>query len=160
MAAIDRVDVDPELFYVACLLHDHGLITNVGGQDFTLRGAARAEECGHSVDAPRDRVTMVADAITVHITPGLTVQRDGALGVYVASGALLDLGGTRAAELPRAYRQHAIGEHPLDGMGPAVIESVRAEVRANPKSRLALLRKCGFTAVIQLGTRSHNSREL
>ncbi|MGK8553384.1 hypothetical protein [Nocardia gipuzkoensis] len=43
LAAIDRVDVDPELFYVACLLHDHGLITNVGGQDFTLRGAARAE---------------------------------------------------------------------------------------------------------------------
>lgn len=32
---------EAELFYVACLLHDHGIAEVVAGEDFTLRSADR-----------------------------------------------------------------------------------------------------------------------
>ena len=53
-----------------------------------------------------------ADAITVHATPGVTVERDGALGVYVQAGAMFDLTGLRLGDLTRAYRDDVIAGIP------------------------------------------------
>lgn len=134
LAAVDGAPVDPEQLYVASLLHDHGLDHAVAGEDFTLRGADRAAACG-APDA-------VGDAITSHATPGANWETDG-LGAYVGAGAILDLGGLRASDLPRAYRDGAIVLHPRDGVIAAVSALVRQEARLNPRGRFALLRRCG-----------------
>ena len=136
LAALDRVPLDREAFYVACLLHDHGLDHPVAGEDFTIRSANRALACG----AP-DRV---ADAITAHATPGATVERDGALGTYVGAGAILDLGGLRLWDLSPAYVDAAIAAHPRAGVIAAVSALIREETRLNPRGRFALLKRCGI----------------
>lgn len=151
LGALDGVELDPELFYAASLLHDYGIAAAVAGEDFTLRSAERLESCGHAVDADPGSIESAADAITVHATPGISVEQDGALGFYVQAGAMFDLAGLRAADLSRAYRDHVIAEHPRDGVTEAVVKMIRAEARANPGGRFGLLRRCGLATVVKLG---------
>ena len=150
LAALDRNEPDPELFYAASLLHDHGIVKPVAGEDFTLRSAARLERCGADADLDPAAIAAGADAITVHTTAGIEVERDGALGFYIQAGAMLDLAGLRAADLSRAYRDQVIARHPRDGVTAEIVAMIRAEARANPGGRFGLLRRCGLTTLVRV----------
>ncbi len=151
LATLDRAELDPELFYVACHLPDHAPAHPVAGQDFTQRSAERAEQCARDADVPADAATAIADAITIHTTPGIEPETDGTLGFYVQNGALFDLAGGRAGELTRDYRDDAIAAYPRAGVTEEIGAMVRAEARANPTGRFALLRRCGFVPLMKLG---------
>jgi hypothetical protein len=150
LAALDGVTMDTELFYVASLLHDYGITEVVPGEDFTLRSVDRLERCARDAQIIEDNVEAAADAITVHATPGIAVDSDGALGVYVQAGAMFDLAGTRAGELTRDYRDHVVHAHPRDGVTDDVVKMVNAEANANPAGRFALLRRCGLPVLMKL----------
>ena len=149
LAVLDRNALDPEVFYVASLLHDYGVDGVVAGEDFVLRSATRAERC--VADAGLDEAIglVTADAITVHPTAGMTVERDGAPGFYVMSGAGLDLAGLRCGDLPRSYFAEVDVAHPRDGVTRAFVGHIGAEARANPDGRFAQLRRCGFTMLLR-----------
>lgn len=144
LASIDENPLDPEHFYAAALLHDHGAIPSVAGEDFTLRSAARVASIPNSLDA--DVLTAIQDGITVHPTAGITVERDGALGFYTQAGAMADVAGFRIWELAPGFLDSVLDKHPRTGMTRALIEVVGSESRALPKGRFALLRRCGFIA--------------
>ena len=150
LAALDREPLDRELFYVAALLHDLGLERPVAGEDFTLRGAARAIECAHASGLAEQQAELIADAITVHATPGITPARDGALGCYVQSGAIADLGGFRLWDLPKPLLSGAIELHPRHGVQKGIQQLIRGEARAVPEGRFALLVRCGFILAVKL----------
>jgi hypothetical protein len=152
LAVLDGVAMDPELFYVASLLHDYGIAEVVRGEDFTLRSAARLERCADAAGLPPDAIQAAADAITVHATPGIDVDEDGALGVYVQAGAMFDLAGLRAGALTRAYRDAVISEYPRDGVTADVLAMIKAEAAANPAGRFALLQRCGMPLLMRLNT--------
>jgi hypothetical protein len=149
LAALDQHELDPEVFYVASLLHDFGVDHVVAAEDFVLRSAARAERC--VTDAGLDDAVAVAagDAISVHPTAGITVEHDGAAGFYVQAGAGLDLAGLRCGDLPRSYFADVHAAHPRDGVIQAFIGHIAAESRANPDGRFAQLRRCGFTLLLR-----------
>ena len=156
LAALDRNALDPERFYVASLLHDHGIVHPAPAQDFTLRSAERVERCagelgGEGDSAPgAEAVTAISDAITVHATPGITVDDDGELGFYVQAGAMLDLGGLRADALAKPFRDDVHRRHPRDGVTAEIIAAIKAETKLNPGGRFALLRRCGFLPLIRI----------
>ena len=150
LAAVDAAELDPELFYAGCLLHDYGIADPVEGEDFTLRSAKRLEQCGQEVRMGEAAVALTADAITVHTTPGISPERDGSLGFYLQAGAMFDLAGLRAADLDRAFRENVIRQHPRAGVTATVVEMIRAEARANPSGRFALLRRCGLLTLIKM----------
>ena len=150
LATLDRAELDPELFYVACLLHDHGLADPVAGQDFTLRSVERAERCAREHQIPDAAATRSAMRSRSIRRPGSSRRRDGTLGFYVQNGAMFDLAGGRAGELTRAYRDEAIAAHPRAGVTAEIGAMVRAEARANPSGRFALLRRCGFVPLMKL----------
>jgi len=150
LAALDKEPLDRELFYVAALLHDLGIEQPVAGEDFTLRSAARAIECAHSGGLAEHQAELIADAITIHASPGITAERDGALGFYVQSGATLDLGGFRQWDLPKPLVNGAIELHPRHGVQKGIQELIRAEAKAVPEGRFALLVRCGFIFAIRL----------
>jgi hypothetical protein len=150
LAALDGSTFDAELFYAACLLHDYGIAEVVAGEDFTLRSAQRLQRCQHDAGLEPSTVDPAADAITVHATPGITVDRDGALGVYVQAGAMFDLTGLRLGDLARAYRDDVIGRHPRDGVTADLVAMIEAEAAANPDGRFALLRRCGLPMLLRL----------
>lgn len=150
LAALDGSTVDNEMFYVACLLHDYGIADVVAGEDFTLRSAQRVQRCADDIGLAPAAVDQAADAVTVHATPGITVDRDGALGVYVQAGAMFDLTGLRLGDLTRAYRDDVIGLHPRDGVTADLLAMIKAEASANPDGRFALLRRCGLPMLLRL----------
>lgn len=150
LAALDGEALDSEQFYVASLLHDHGLMHTVPGEDFTIRSAARAEECGHACGTPQRDLDAIGDAITVHATPGIKVETDGALGVYVQAGALVDLVGIRADQLTREFRTEALARYPRAGLANEITRLIAAEAKAVPKGRFDLLRRCGFSQLIRV----------
>ncbi|MDH3704839.1 MAG: HD domain-containing protein [Acidimicrobiia bacterium] len=150
LAVVDDTELDPELFYVAALLHDVGLVEAVAGEDFTLRSGQLAARClrAHGHDEPT--IDLVRDAISAHVTPGATLATDGPLGYYVQAGAVLDLVGLRACDLSAALLDRALRAHQRAGLTPAIIDHVNSEAAAVPDGRFALLTRLGFTLAIRL----------
>ena len=52
LAALDRAEIDRELFYCAALLHDYGIAEPTPGRDFTLGGADRLLACADRPGPP------------------------------------------------------------------------------------------------------------
>ena len=150
LAAVDGASMDPELFYVACLLHDYGIAEVVAGEDFTLRSVGRLERCADDAGVTPTAIEPASDAITVHATPGIDIDGDGALGVYVQAGAMFDLTGLRLGDLTRAYRDHVIRTHPRGGVTADIMAMIKAEASANPTGRFALLNRCGMPLLVRL----------
>jgi hypothetical protein len=149
IAALDRVPVDAEILYTAALVHDHGLEHSVAGQDFTLRSADRVLACAREAGAGDERGELAADAIVAHATPGAHPAKDGA-GAWLQAGAMCDLIGARLWDLPRPWVARVVAEHPRDGVVEAITGMIRAESKAMPDGRFALIRRCGFASVMRV----------
>lgn len=148
-AAIDGEAVDDELFYVAALLHDYGLMRAVTGEDFTLRSAVVA---GAIAERHTDHgwADDLRDAICSHATPGTTVSSDGPESFYVQKGALCDLGGLRVHHLSAAFVDEVFDRHPREGLRADILGRIAAEAEAVPAGRFAHLQRFGFRAAIRL----------
>jgi hypothetical protein len=150
LAAVDGFgpQLDDELFYVGCLLHDVGLMEAVAGEDFTLRSAAAAETVAARHCSPDD-VELVADSIIAHCTPGATPERDGPLGFFMLTGAVCDLGGLRLQHLSREFVEQILNAYPRTGLVADIVPRIQAEAKAVPDGRFAVLCKSGFTPAIR-----------
>jgi hypothetical protein len=151
LAAIDGVEVDHELLVVCGLLHDAGLVPAVAGEDFTLRSAAAATGAARRAER-EDACPELEDAITVHTTIGVDPQRDGALGAYTQFGAMVDLVGLRERHLPHEIVASVVATHPRSGFKAELIAALRAEARAVPGGRFALLRCVGFSPAVRIAS--------
>ena len=149
LALLDGNELDPEVFYVAALLHDYGCDSTTPGEDFVLRSAARAAQLSPEL-AP-----LIGDAISVHCTAGATVERDGAPGFYVGAGAGLDLAALRVGDLPRSYFDEVHAAHPRHGDTKAFRNFIADEAKANPRGRFAQLRRCGFNLLLRVNPLDH-----
>lgn len=154
LAEHDHESVDAELLYVAGLLHDAGMMTEVAGQDFTARsGDILVDVCGRADAA--DRGTEAADAAVAHATPGLP-RDQSPVGYYVQAGAMADLAGLRMWHLPRGYLKRAFATYPSHGVHTEIPRLVRREAAAVPDGRFAMLKKAGMDRmVVASPTRLH-----
>lgn len=144
LADVDAVALDEELLYAGCLLHDHGIAPAVPDEDFTLRSARRASECATSARLDDRRTAQLADAITVHTTPGVSVERDGPLGYYIQTGAMVDIVGNRIWELSAKLVDDTLKRYDRHGFTRELAAHFTAEAKAVQGGRFALLRRCGF----------------
>lgn len=150
LADVDAIDVDEELLFAGALLHDHGIDTVVPGEDFTLRSAQRATECARTAEWDDERTSYLADAITVHTTPGITVERDGAVGYYIQNGALVDITGNRIWDLSQNLIDDTLARYDRRGFTRGLGGHFTAEAKAVPGSRFSMLRRCGFVALMRI----------
>lgn len=155
LAALDRVALDPELFYVGSLLHDAGLAQAVAGEDFTLRGAALVQRACDEAGTPSELRDALADSIVAHFTPGLRYEHDP-IGYYIQAGALLDLGGARMRDLPESFLRGVYARHPQRDLRALIVRSLADEARAVPCGRTALLQAAGLSLGVRVSaTRSY-----
>ncbi|MFN8017305.1 MAG: hypothetical protein U0P45_04185 [Acidimicrobiales bacterium] len=154
VAAIDRVELDPELLWCASLLHDVELEHPVPGRCFAARGGATAEQV--ALDAGVDAATARAlgDAVCRHATPDLDPAAHP-LPYLVAAGALVDVVGKRLDEMDRAFVQELQRAHPRADVAKVLRSAWRAEVRAVPDGRAALAER---TVLFSLAARLAPSR--
>jgi hypothetical protein len=151
LAEVDSVDLDREHFYCAALVHDYGISPPVAGRDFTLGGADRALACASAAGLAGNDATRIADAICVHPTPGITIERDGVLGCYVQWGAMVDGAGLRVWDISKANVDAVLAAHPRGANFKRELAAlIRAEARSLPGGRFALLARCGLPLAVRL----------
>jgi len=150
LAVLDRSELDHELFYCAALVHDFGIAQPISDRDFTLASAERMLACAASASVADDRAELLADAICVHTTPGVTVKRDGALGCYLQWGAMVDGAGLRIWDVSPANVKAVLACHPRAGFKRELVAMMRAEAAAVPAGRFGLLVSCGLPLAVRM----------
>jgi hypothetical protein len=150
LAALDRSDLDAELFYCGALLHDYGIAQPTPGRDFTLGSADRVLAAASATGVPEARGELLADGVCVHTTPGATIARDGAIGCYLQWGAMVDGAGLRMWDLSRRNVDEVLRRYPRGDFKRELIGMMRAEARAVPGGRFELLVRCGVPLAVRL----------
>jgi hypothetical protein len=139
LARRDRVNHDPEILYVAALLHDLGLGRPNGGRPrcFTLVGAEKATQLAADAGWSAQAQLAVAEAITLHMNARVAAL-DGPEAHLLTAGAHLDVTGARYWELSAGAREAVLSRHPRVSSKEALARLFREEARDNPKTRAAV----------------------
>jgi hypothetical protein len=151
--AAERLKHDPELLYLACLLHDLGLTDAHDRRDpaaacFAVEGARAAHSlvCQHG--ASEDVARTVAEAISLHLNINVPIER-GPEAYLLSRGVSLDTVGRRLHQIPAASIS-AVDEHwGRDGFAEYLVGVTMRQAQLRPESRSALLARLGFAALLR-----------
>jgi hypothetical protein len=158
----DRVAHDPELLYLACMLHELGLTERHWGHDprarcFAVEGAHAAHALVQEHGASETRARQVAEAISLHLN--ITVPaRLGAEAHLLSKGVSLDVVGRRLHQLAPAATAGVDRRWPRAGLADELVASTREQARLRGESRAALLHKLGFAKLIEGNPLAHETR--
>jgi hypothetical protein len=150
LAALDRSELDDELFYTAALVHDFGIAQPQRDRDFTLASAERVLACAAGAGVESGRAELLADAICVHTTPGVSTERDGALGCYLQWGAMVDGAGLRMWDIAPVNVSEVLRRYPRVDFKRQLVGLMRAEAAAVPAGRFGLLVRCGIPLAVRM----------
>ena len=149
LGELEGTDVDTELLFAGALLHDTGLVNPTGTADFTLTSARLARQVAEQVGLSTDATDTLMTAITMHYTPGVTVDA-GPVAYLLAAGAAVDVVGLRSWELPPATIAEVVRAHPRAGFKTVFTEAFRQEAARVPEGRARVLQRYGaFAAAIR-----------
>lgn len=149
LARLDDAPIDPELFHSASLLHDAGLEHIEPGQCFTRRSGQSAEAVAERSGLDRAAALEMMNGIAMHITPGLRYE-NSALGFYLQAGAMADLAGLRAWQLPKELRARANQTYPREQVHEVLSRCWHAEAKAVPNGRAHFADKWGaFSRIVK-----------
>jgi hypothetical protein len=149
----DGVAHDPELLYLACMLHDLGLTEQHWGRDpqakcFAVEGAHAAHALVYGHGAEEARARKVAEAISLHLN--ITVPaRLGAEAHLLSKGVSLDVVGRRLHQLAPAAAASVERRWPREGFAAELATATTKQARLRVESRSALLHKLGFVKLIE-----------
>jgi hypothetical protein len=149
----DRVAHDPELLYLACMLHDLGLTEQHWGRDtrakcFAVEGAHAAHALIHDHGASEARARKVAEAISLHLN--ITVPaRLGVEAQLLSKGVSLDVVGRRLHQIAPAATASVERRWPREGFAGELATATTRQARLRTESRSALLNKLGFVKLIE-----------
>ncbi len=148
----DRVEHDPELLYLACVLHDLGLTEAHWCRDadcrcFAVEGARAARDLISAHGEQDGRATRVAEAISLHLNISVP-HRLGAEASLLSKGVMLDVVGRRLRQLSPAAITEVSERWPRDRSGATLLAATARQAEARPGSRAALLRSLGFTDLV------------
>jgi hypothetical protein len=145
LGELENTDVDTELLFAGALLHDTGLVNPTGTADFTLTSARLARQVAEKVGLSPEATDTLMTAITMHYTPGVTVDA-GPVAYLLAAGAAVDVVGLRSWELPPATIAEVVRAHPRADFKPVFTEAFRQEAARVPQGRARVLQRYGALA--------------
>lgn len=143
LAERDRLEHDPELLYVTCLLHDLGVTDRyrdtVAGQScFAATGATVAREWSREHGWHEPRCTALGDAICQHLNP--QVRREYGIEAHLMqAGAGFDVVGMRRWEVATATVQDVVARHPRLGFKKSFGGAMCAQSDKHPGTRIHFL---------------------
>ena len=144
IAALQQVTFDRELLYVASMLHDTGLPNPVPHVDFTVRSAEIAREFLDRRGVPANGQELVANAIAMHHTPGVSLEFGGE-AFLLSAGAGVDVFGLRSDQIPDAIRRSVVREFPRLGFKREFAGLWRREARQVRRGRAWYLHRFAVT---------------
>lgn len=149
LAARDDRSPDPEIAYVAAMLHDITWGDKHRGFSpmpcFAARGGQVALAWSEQVGFPAEKAAVAADAISRHLNVSQAPDASAEARV-VADGAAFDVAALRYDELTSTTIAAVLAAHPRDGWTEALAH-FRAE--ATRGTRAGLLRRLGMLQLAQ-----------
>lgn len=142
LARLDAVEVDAELAFVSCMLHDITLGRPTPRRCFAVTGGEFAEQFALARDTNADRAALIGAAIGGHLTPGAADDLADPAG-FVSAGSALDVVGLRAQALDRAFLRDVVDRHPRLQLKRELIRVLRDEAAAVPDGRARWLLRYG-----------------
>jgi HD domain len=129
------LDYDPELFYVAAMFHDIGLVDGHQSeyQRYEIDGANAARDFLERHRLAEDRVSNVWDAIALHTTAQIPDYKTPEVRL-VKWGVDYDIPGRHFDELTTEQRDAVIAVHPRTRFKEGIIEALAAGVRDKPQT--------------------------
>jgi hypothetical protein len=129
------LDYDAELFYVAAMFHDLGLVEGHRSdhERFEIDGANAARAFLERHGVGEERVTTAWDAIALHTTPEIPRYKQPEVRL-VNWGVEYDIPGRHFDELTAEQREAVIAAHPRPGFKEGIIEALAAGVRDKPET--------------------------
>lgn len=139
----DALDWDPELLFVAAMLHDLGLTEFLAGDGpFEQRGAAAADSWLRSQGWPEDRAAIVATAIRMHLDVGRAGKERPEVAL-LHFGTAADVTGMRLEDIHPETIAEVIDAYPRQGFKRFFAGKIRSEARSQPHSATAALCRWG-----------------
>ena len=142
LGELENLDVDREVLLAAALLHDVGLPTPVPHVDFTRASARVARDVAEQVGLSSAATDTLRTAITLHHSPGVTLDH-GPVAYLLSAGAGLDVVGIRSWQLPPHVLAEVVAVHPRDGFKREFSAAFRIEATRVPDGRARFLRRYG-----------------
>jgi len=137
---------DPELLFVASILHDLGIsehnLPRTHVYCFATTGAREAAELVRAGGWDEERATRTYEAISLHLNPLIDASVQGAEARLVGDGATMDVLGSRHHRVPVEAIRRVHARHPRNGFREDILRSVDAPHATD--SRPDFLSKLGF----------------
>ena len=132
------LDYDAELFYVAAMFHDLGLVEGHRSEHerFEIDGANAARDFLESHGVGEGRLTLVWDAIALHTTPEIPRYKQPEVRL-VNWGVEYDIPGRHFDQLTAEQREAVIAAHPRPGFKEGIIEALAGGIRDKPETAYA-----------------------
>jgi hypothetical protein len=132
------LDYDAELFYVAAMFHDLGLVEGHASEQerFEIDGANAARSFLDRHGLPEEQITIVWDAIALHTTPEVPRYKQAEVRL-VNWGVEYDLHGRHFDQLTAQRRDAVIAAHPRAGFKEGILEALAAPLRDKPETAYA-----------------------
>lgn len=135
--------MDDELFYVASLLHDLGLVLEedqrpTGSCCFAYDGAEAALGVMQKAGMDAVRSERVAEAISLHLNANVPLSQ-GVEARYLNAGAALDVIGLNKSRIPADWLRRVLEAYPRDGWREEIGPLLLQEVETRPGSRIHFL---------------------
>ncbi|SHG08228.1 HD domain-containing protein [Streptoalloteichus hindustanus] len=126
------LEVDDELLFLGCVLHDVGLSeAGDGDQRFEVDGADLAASLLREHGVPEERVEVVWDAIALHTSPGIASRKRPEIALaHAGTGA--DVLGLHADQLPGDLVERAFAVFPRLDLGRVITDEIVRQAVANP----------------------------
>jgi HD domain len=127
-----QLKVDPELFYLAAIMHDLGLTDAFDGQQrYEVEGAdaARAFVCKQGLSEAKAEV--IWDAIALHTSIGIASRKRPEIAL-VHLGASLDVFGMDVEALEAEFVQQVFEDYPRLGFTPLLTERLIDQIQRKP----------------------------
>ena len=128
---------DPEVLFLACILHDIGLVDPYDGDgSFELNGAREARRFLLDREVEGHRADLVHEAIALHTAVGIADKRDPEIAL-LHFGAGLDVLGFRAEDVTPGTRDVIVEAWPRLDFKRQVVEMIEGQVARKPDCHIA-----------------------
>jgi hypothetical protein len=130
-----QLDYDAELFYVAAMFHDLGLVESHRSEHerFEIDGANAAREFLERHGVGEGQATLVWDAIALHTTPEIPRYKQPEVRL-VNWGVEYDVPGRHFDQLTAEQRETVIAAHPRAGFKEGIIDALAGPLHGKPQT--------------------------
>jgi cyanamide hydratase family protein with HD domain len=137
-ARVESREFDPELLYVAALLHDIGLVEAFDNHTLAFEDAGGHVAIALTTGAgwPSSRRKRVHEVIERHMWPSVDPELD-VEGYLLETATGLDISGARADALPTAFRNEVVAAYPRLQLAAEFGACVTDQARRKPTSSSA-----------------------